>query len=97
MPSITTNLWFDTQGEDAARFYASVFPNSEITRLTHYGEAGPRPAGEVMTVDFTLDGTRFTAINGWPAVHVRRGHLATHRVRRPGRGRLLLEGTHRRR
>jgi len=43
-----------------------VFPNSEITRLTHYGEAGPRPAGEVMTVDFTLDGTRFTAINGGP-------------------------------
>ena len=66
MPSITTNLWFDTQGEDAARFYASVFPNSEITRLTHYGEAGPRPAGEVMTVDFTLDCTRFTAINGGP-------------------------------
>ena len=66
MPSITPNLWFDTQGEEAAEFYVSVFPNSKITNVTHYGEAGPREAGTVMTVDFVLDGQEFTAINGGP-------------------------------
>lgn len=64
MPRITPNLWFDTQGEEAAQFYVSVFPNSEISRVSHYGEAGPRPAGTVMTVDFVLDGQAYTAING---------------------------------
>jgi len=52
MPRITPNLWFDTQGEEAAEFYVSVFPNSKITNVTHYGDAGPRPAGTVLTVDF---------------------------------------------
>jgi predicted 3-demethylubiquinone-9 3-methyltransferase (glyoxalase superfamily) len=66
MPSITPNLWFDTQGEEAAEFYVSVFPNSKITDVTHYSEAGPREAGTVMTVDFVLDGQEFTAINGGP-------------------------------
>jgi predicted 3-demethylubiquinone-9 3-methyltransferase (glyoxalase superfamily) len=66
MPSITPNLWFDTQGEDAAKFYVSVFPNSKITAVTHYGDAGPGVAGTVLTVDFVLDGQRFTAINGGP-------------------------------
>jgi predicted 3-demethylubiquinone-9 3-methyltransferase (glyoxalase superfamily) len=66
MPSITPNLWFDTQGEEAAEFYVSVFPNSKITNVTHYGDAGPREAGLVMTVDFVLDGQEFTAINGGP-------------------------------
>ena len=66
MPKITPNLWFDTQGEEAAEFYVSVFPNSKITNVTHYGEAGPRPAGDVMTVDFVLDGQEYTAINGGP-------------------------------
>ncbi|MEU7075225.1 VOC family protein [Streptomyces narbonensis] len=66
MPRITPNLWFDTQGKEAAEFYCSVFPNSEIKNVSHYGEAGPRPAGTVLTVDFVLDGTRFTAINGGP-------------------------------
>jgi predicted 3-demethylubiquinone-9 3-methyltransferase (glyoxalase superfamily) len=66
MPSITPNLWFDTQGLEAAEFYVSVFPNSRIVNVTHYGEAGPRPAGTVLTVDFELDGQRFTAINGGP-------------------------------
>ena len=66
MPRITPNLWFDTQGRDAAEFYVSVFPNSEITNVTYYGEAGPRAAGTVMTVDFVLDGQDFTAINGGP-------------------------------
>jgi predicted 3-demethylubiquinone-9 3-methyltransferase (glyoxalase superfamily) len=66
MPRITPNLWFDTQSLDAAEFYVSVFPNSAITNVTHYGEAGPRPAGSVLTVDFVLDGQPFTAINGGP-------------------------------
>src|SRR5262245_6014374 len=66
MPEITPNLWFDTEGKDAAEFYVSVFPNSEITNVSYYGEAGPRPAGTVLTVDFALDGQRFTAINGGP-------------------------------
>jgi predicted 3-demethylubiquinone-9 3-methyltransferase (glyoxalase superfamily) len=66
MPDITPNLWFDTQSEEAAEFYVSVFPNSKITNVTHYTEAGPRQAGMVLTVDFVLDGTPFTAINGGP-------------------------------
>ena len=66
MPRITPNLWFDTEGEDAAKFYCSVFPNSEITNVTYYGDAGPGPAGTVLTVDFLLDGQELTAINGGP-------------------------------
>ena len=64
MPRITPNLWFDTESKEAAEFYVSVFPNSKITNVTHYGEAGPREAGMVLTVDFVLDGQQFTAING---------------------------------
>jgi predicted 3-demethylubiquinone-9 3-methyltransferase (glyoxalase superfamily) len=66
MPTITPNLWFDTQSEEAAEFYVSVFPNSKITNVTHYTEAGPREAGMVLTVDFVLDGQPYTAINGGP-------------------------------
>jgi predicted 3-demethylubiquinone-9 3-methyltransferase (glyoxalase superfamily) len=66
MPKLTSCLWFDTQGEDAANFYVSVFPNSRIVDVSHYGEAGPRPAGSVMTVDFELDGQPFMALNGGP-------------------------------
>jgi predicted 3-demethylubiquinone-9 3-methyltransferase (glyoxalase superfamily) len=66
MPQITPNLWFDTEGLEAAEFYCSVFPNSEVKNVSHYTEAGPRPAGTVLTVDFVLDGQPFTAINGGP-------------------------------
>jgi predicted 3-demethylubiquinone-9 3-methyltransferase (glyoxalase superfamily) len=66
MPRITPNLWFDTQGEEAAEFYVSVFPNSKITNISYYGEAGPGPAGTVLTVDFVLDGQEYIAINGGP-------------------------------
>ncbi len=66
MPRITPNLWFDTQAKEAAEFYVSVFPNSKITNVTHYGEAGPRPAGMVLTVDFVLDGQEYTGLNGGP-------------------------------
>jgi predicted 3-demethylubiquinone-9 3-methyltransferase (glyoxalase superfamily) len=66
MPRITPNLWFDTESEEAAQFYVSIFPNSKITAVTHYTEVGPREAGLVLTVDFELDGQPFTAINGGP-------------------------------
>jgi predicted 3-demethylubiquinone-9 3-methyltransferase (glyoxalase superfamily) len=66
MPEITPCLWFDTEGEDAARFYTSVFPNSRIVEIARYGSAGPRPEGMVMTVAFELDGKPFTALNGGP-------------------------------
>lgn len=66
MPRITPNLWFDTNGKEAAEFYCSVFPNSGIKNVSYYGEAGPRPTGTVLTVDFVLDGQEFTAINGGP-------------------------------
>ena len=66
MPEITPFLWFDTEGEDAANFYTSVFPNSKIVDVARYGAAGPRPEGTVMTVSFELDGKRFVALNGGP-------------------------------
>src|SRR3954454_20627492 len=64
MPKIIPNLWFDTQAEEAAAFYTAVFPNSRIVNVTRYTEAGPRPAGMVMTVEWELDGQRFVGING---------------------------------
>jgi len=66
MQRITPCLWFDTEGEDAARFYTSIFPNSRITEVARYGSAGPRPEGTVMTVSFELDGQEFLALNGGP-------------------------------
>jgi predicted 3-demethylubiquinone-9 3-methyltransferase (glyoxalase superfamily) len=66
MPKITPWLWFDTEAEDAANFYTSVFKNSRISQVARYGEAGPRPAGTVMTVAFELDGQEFVGLNGGP-------------------------------
>jgi predicted 3-demethylubiquinone-9 3-methyltransferase (glyoxalase superfamily) len=66
MPKIHPFLWFDTQAEEAANLYVSIFPNSRIIDCMRYGEAGPGPAGTVMTVDFELDGQRISAINGGP-------------------------------
>ena len=63
---ITPNLWFDTEAEDAARFYTSIFDNSKIVSLSHFTEGSPRPAGMVMAVEFELNGQRFTGINGGP-------------------------------
>jgi predicted 3-demethylubiquinone-9 3-methyltransferase (glyoxalase superfamily) len=64
--AITPSLWFDTQAEDAARFYTSVFKDSRIVKVARFGEGAPRPAGMVMSVEFELDGQRFNAINGGP-------------------------------
>jgi predicted 3-demethylubiquinone-9 3-methyltransferase (glyoxalase superfamily) len=66
MSSIRPCLWFDTQAEDAARYYTSVFPSSRILEVQHYGSAGPREEGMVMVVAFELDGQRFIALNGGP-------------------------------
>jgi predicted 3-demethylubiquinone-9 3-methyltransferase (glyoxalase superfamily) len=66
MQRITPNLWFDMEAEEAANFYTSVFKDSKVVRVLHYGEAGPRPAGMVMTVTFQLEGQEFTALNGGP-------------------------------
>jgi len=67
---ITPCLWFDTQAEEAAKFYTSVFDNSRIVNTVRYGEAGyeihKRPPGMVMTVEFELSGQTFTALNGGP-------------------------------
>ena len=65
-PKIIPNLWFDTEAEDAAQFYTSIFPESRIIGVTRYGEAGPREAGTVMTVEWELEGQRFVGINGGP-------------------------------
>ena len=66
MQKITPCLWFDTEAEDAAGFYTSIFKNSGITDIARYGEGGPRPAGLVMTVEFELDGQKFVALNAGP-------------------------------
>jgi predicted 3-demethylubiquinone-9 3-methyltransferase (glyoxalase superfamily) len=66
MPKITPWLWFDTEGEEAASFYVSIFPKSRITDISRSGSAGPRPEGTVMTVSFELDGLQFVALNGGP-------------------------------
>jgi predicted 3-demethylubiquinone-9 3-methyltransferase (glyoxalase superfamily) len=66
MPRITPFLWFDTEALEAAEFYCSIFPNSKITGVSHYSDAGPRPAGSVMTVSFVLDGQELIALNGGP-------------------------------
>lgn len=66
MSRITPFLWFDTQAEEAANFYVSVFPDSRIKAIHRYSDAGPRPAGSVMTVEFELDGLPFVALNGGP-------------------------------
>ncbi|MFC5410184.1 VOC family protein [Larkinella bovis] len=66
MQKITPFLTFNDQAEEAARLYTAVFPNSKITRISRYGEAGPMPAGTVMSVTFELDGQPFSALNGGP-------------------------------
>ena len=66
MQKITPCLWFDTEAEEAAEYYVSLFGDSKIIDISRYGEAGPRPAGTVLTVSFQLEGVEFTALNGGP-------------------------------
>ena len=69
-PQMSVCLWFDTQAEEAAKYYTSIFKNAKLGRITHYGKAGfevhGRPEGSVLTVEFELNGMRFTALNGGP-------------------------------
>jgi len=67
MQKITPFLWFNTQAEEAAKFYTSIFKNSKIGNSVRYGEAGPGPKGSVMTLTFQLEGQEFMALNGGPA------------------------------
>lgn len=69
MQRITPFLWFDNNAEEAMNFYVSVFKNSRVGRVTRYGDAGPGPAGTVMTVEFELDGQEFVGLNGGPHFH----------------------------
>ncbi|ULE31409.1 VOC family protein [Mycobacterium sp. IDR2000157661] len=64
MPAITPSLWFDNNLEEAARFYAAIFPNSSIEKLNRYTDAGPGTPGDVVSGTFVLDGNRFIGING---------------------------------
>ena len=67
MPRITPNLWFDTEAEEAAEFYCSVFPNSKITAVSRYPEGSPPDrVGTVLTVQFVLDGQEYIGLNGGP-------------------------------
>ncbi len=63
---IVTNLWFDTEAEEAAEFYCSIFDNSRIVSKAHYTESSPGETGTVMVVEWELDGQRFVGINGGP-------------------------------
>lgn len=66
MQKIAPFLWFDSQAEEAANFYVSIFKNSKIGAISRYGDAGPGPKGSVMIVTFNLDGQELTALNGGP-------------------------------
>jgi len=66
MQKITPFLWFDNQAEEAMKFYTSIFKNAKIGTVARYGEAGPGPAGSVMTASFTIEGQEFIALNGGP-------------------------------
>jgi predicted 3-demethylubiquinone-9 3-methyltransferase (glyoxalase superfamily) len=70
MQKITPFLWFDDQAEEAAKFYASIFKNSKVGRILRYdaeaAKASGRPVGSVLTIEFELEGQRFTALNGGP-------------------------------
>jgi predicted 3-demethylubiquinone-9 3-methyltransferase (glyoxalase superfamily) len=63
---IITHLWFDNNAEEAVNFYITLFPNSKITNIARYGDAGPGPKGGVMSIAFVLNGQEFAAINGGP-------------------------------
>jgi predicted 3-demethylubiquinone-9 3-methyltransferase (glyoxalase superfamily) len=63
---IVPNLWFDTEALEAAEYYMSIFDDAKINNVSHYNDAGPREAGMVLTVDWEMNGTRFTGINGGP-------------------------------
>src|SRR6266545_3930947 len=72
MQKITPFLWFDDQAEEAVKFYTSIFKNSKVGKILRYGEEAARisesgrPPGSVLTIEFELEGQKFTALNGGP-------------------------------
>ena len=70
MSKVHPFLWFDTQAEEAANLYCSIFPNSKVTRIARNTQAAPGPTGGVLTVEFELDGQKVIALNGGPVVKV---------------------------
>jgi len=66
MKKLTPFFWFNTQAEEAARYYCSIFEHSSIGKILRYGDAGPGPKGSVMTIEFSLEGKDFVALNGGP-------------------------------
>lgn len=66
MSKVTPFLWFDTQAEDAAKYYVSVFKSAKILNVVRYGDAGPGPKGSVMVIEFEVEGQKFTGLNGGP-------------------------------
>lgn len=66
MQKITPFLWFDHEAEEAVEFYVSLFKNSRITNVSRYGDAGPGPKGQAMSITFELEGQGFMALNGGP-------------------------------
>ncbi len=90
MQKIVTNLWFDTEAEEAAEFYTSLFEDGRIVSTSHYTEAVPDKAGMVLTVEFELQGQRFVGINGGPEFKFDEAISLQVNCKRPGRDRLLL-------
>ena len=86
-------LWFDTEAEEAARFYCSIFKNSKVGTISRYGSEGKeihgKEAGSVMAVEFELDGERFAALNGGPLFKFSEA-LVSDPLRRPEGSRLFL-------
>ncbi len=63
---LTTCLWFDTEAEEAATYYTTIFPGAKLGSISRYGEGAPRPAGMVITAEFEINGQQFMALNGGP-------------------------------
>ncbi len=102
--SITPNLWFNGNADEAVDYYVSVFPNSRVVSRERYPESAAEGladfqldrAGKTLVVIFELDGQRFAAINGGPEFVLHRGSVVLRRMPRPGGDRLLLGGPVRR-
>jgi predicted 3-demethylubiquinone-9 3-methyltransferase (glyoxalase superfamily) len=87
MNKITPFLWFDTQAEEAANFYVSVFKNGRILKTVRYGDTGPGPKGTVMTISFEINGQEFAALNGGPQFKFSEGDLIRSQLRDAERNR----------
>src|SRR5215467_3846162 len=99
MQKITPFLWFDNQAEEAAKFYTSIFRNSKVGRILRYDEEAAktsqsgRPVGSVLTIEFEIEGQKFTALNGGPQFKFNGIDLVRCESRDPGRGGLFLGET----